>query len=387
MRLAYRISQLNGEGAMLVYDRARQLEARGRSIIHLELGEPDFHPAPSVFASIQAALAAGRDRYCPPAGLPELRTAIANYLARTRELQVSARNVVVVSGCKLALYLAMQALIEPGDEVLCPEPSFPIYPSVTRSLGARPVFYRLLAGRGFQPDVAEIVRAITPRTRVLILCSPNNPTGTVYQLHVLDDLARLAKAYDLSVISDEVYARIVYGHGFSSIAALPGMAARTVVIDGFSKSFAMTGWRLGYAVAPPEVIEALEMLVMNTFTCASEFIQVAAVAALRDAEGHTARMVEEYARRRERFTTGINRIPGLHCQPPDGAFYAWVHVTGAGGSAEPFQRRLLEEAGVAAIPGAAFGPSGAEFLRLSFAGAPEELDEALRRIASVCKTG
>ncbi|HUX67862.1 MAG TPA: pyridoxal phosphate-dependent aminotransferase [Terriglobales bacterium] len=380
MRIAKRVGALNGEGAMQVYARARELERAGRSIIHMELGEPDFHPAPAVVAAAQAALAAGRDRYCAPLGLPELRTALAEYLARTRGLGASAGNVVVASGCKLVLSLAMQALIEPGDEVLCPEPSFPIYPSLTRALGGRPVYYRLLEENGFQPDLEELARLITPRTRVAILCSPNNPTGTVYRPEALERLAELARAHDLSVVSDEIYARIVYAPGFGSIATLPGMAERTVVIDGFSKSFAMTGWRLGYAVAPPAMVEALEMLIVNSFTCAPEFVQVAAVEALQDAEGHTQRMVDEYARRRGIFAAGLNEIPGWRCRLPEGAFYAWASVARTGLTAEAAQARLLEEAGVAAIPGAAFGPSGADFLRFSFAGTATQLEEALRRI-------
>ena len=380
MRIATRVGELNGEGAMQVYARARELERAGRDIIHMELGEPDFHPAPAVIGAAQAALGAGRDRYCSPLGLPELRAALAEYLARGRGLAAAADNVVVASGCKLALFLAMQALIEPGDEVLCPEPSFPIYPSVTRALGGRPVYYRLLEENDFQPDAEEMARLVSPRTRVVILCSPNNPTGTVYRREALERLAGLAQAHDLSVISDEIYARIVYEPGFASIATLPGMAERTVVIDGFSKSFAMTGWRLGYAVAPRAMVEALEMLIMNSFTCASEFIQVAAVEALRDAEGHTQRMVDEYARRRGIFAAGLNEIPGWRCRLPEGAFYAWANVAGTGLTAEAVQTRLLEQGGVAAIPGAAFGPSGKGFLRFSFAGAATQLEEALRRI-------
>ncbi|HXE30999.1 MAG TPA: pyridoxal phosphate-dependent aminotransferase [Terriglobales bacterium] len=376
MRLAQRVQELRGEGALAVFARARELESQGRSIIHMELGEPDFHPAPQVVEAGRRALAEGRDRYCASRGLPALREALAAYLQSSRGLACTAGNVVVASGCKLALYLAMQALIEPGDEVLYPEPGFPIYPSVTHSLGARPVAYRLREAHALQPDLDEVARLLTPRTRVLIVCSPNNPTGTVYSRGVLQGLAELAARHDLAVISDEIYARIVYETPFSSIAALPGMAARTVVIDGFSKAFAMTGWRLGYAVAPPEVVEALDRLVMNSFTCAAEFIQIAAVEALRDPGGHTAAMVAEFARRRALFAGGLDAHPAFRCPAPQGAFYAWAHVE----RAEEVQRRLLEEGGVAAIHGRAFGPEGEDFLRFSFAGASGQLEEALRRI-------
>src|SRR6185437_14700727 len=334
-----------------------------------------------------AALRNGRDRYCAPAGIPELRAALAEVLRRTRGLACQPENILVAPGCKLARSMAMTALIEPGDEVLCPEPSFPLYPSLTRGLGARPVCYRLLEEHAFQPDLAEVARLISRRTRVLILCSPNNPTGTVFSRATLEGLAALARQHDLAVIADEVYARIVYDGSFLSIATLPGMAERTVVIDGFSKSFAMTGWRLGYAVAPPPMIAALEMLVVNSFTCAPEFIQVAAVEALRDLAGHTSAMVAEYARRRQLFAGGLARIPGLRCSLPQGAFYAWARVVHPGLAAAEFQRHLLERAGVAAIPGAAFGPSGAEFLRFSFAGASAELSEALDRIRATMEIG
>ncbi|HEY7856798.1 MAG TPA: aminotransferase class I/II-fold pyridoxal phosphate-dependent enzyme, partial [Terriglobales bacterium] len=230
--MAQRIGLLTGEGALEVYARAKELERAGRSVIHLELGEPDFHPAPQVLEAGRTAIAHGRDRYCASRGLPELRTAIAGYLIQTRALTCGAENVLVASGCKLALFLAMMALIEPGDEVLYPEPGFPIYPSVARCFGARPVAHRLLEANDFQPDLDEIVRLATPRTKVLILCSPNNPTGTVYSPQTLAGLARLARERDWWVISDEIYARIVYEKTFTSIATLDGMAERTIIIDG-----------------------------------------------------------------------------------------------------------------------------------------------------------
>ncbi len=365
---------------MQVFARAQALERAGRSVIHMELGEPDFHPALEVVAAAHAALSLGRDRYCPPCGLPELRAALAAHLGRSRGLNLKAENLAVTSGCKLALFLAMLALIEPGDEVLCPEPSFPAYSSITRGLGAAPVFYRLGEERGFQPDAAEIARLATARTRGLILCSPNNPTGTIYGRDALAAIAQLARERDWWVIADEVYARIVYGPGYESMAGLGGMPERTVIIDGFSKSYAMTGWRLGFAAGPRELIEAMEMLIVNSFTCAPEFIQVAALEALRDPSQHAAVMVAEYARRRELFVQGINRIPGLRCALPEGAFYAWVKVEAPGRTAEQVQQSLLEDAGVAAIHGRGFGPSGEAYLRFSFAGGAARLEEALTRI-------
>jgi aspartate aminotransferase len=382
-RIASRVSELNGEGALTVYSRAKELERAGRSIIHLELGEPDFHPAAPVVDAVRSAVAAGRDRYCSTRGVPALREAIAEYLKRTRRLNVAAQQVLVAPGCKMALSLAMMALIEPGDEVLYPNPGFPIYPSFTRGLGAAAISFGLEEKNKFQPDLDEIAGKITPRTTAIIFNSPNNPTGTVFSETALNKLAELAAKHDLWVIADEIYARILFAREYQSIWSLPGMPERTVIIDGFSKSFAMTGWRLGYAVAPVPVIDAMDLLVLNTFTCAAEFTQVAAIEALRDSTNAVDAMVAEYRRRRDEFVSGLNRIPGFRCQPPDGAFYAWVNIEETGLSAEEVQQLLLEEAGVAGIAGAAFGPGGKDFLRFSLVSARNLLEEALERMQRV----
>lgn len=382
-RIASRVSQLNGEGALAVYSRAKELERAGRSVIHLELGEPDFHPAAPIVDSLRNAVAAGRDRYCATRGLPALREAIATYLKRTRHLEVAAEQVLVAPGCKMALSLAMMALIEPGDEVLYPDPGFPIYPSFTRGLGATAVPFGLEEKNQFQPDFDEIAAKITPRTSVIIFNSPNNPTGTVFSPGALDKIAQLAAKHDLWIISDEIYARILFEGQYQSIWALPGMAGRTVIIDGFSKSFAMTGWRLGYAVAPVHVIDAMDLLVLNTFTCAAEFTQVAAIEALRDSTGAVDAMVEEYRKRREIFIAGLNRIPGFRCLMPQGAFYAWVNIEETGLSAEEVQTILLEEGGVPGIAGAAFGPGGKNYLRFSLVSARSLLEDALERMQRV----
>ncbi len=381
--IASRMSVMSGEGALSVFARAKELEAQGRSIIHLELGEPDFHPGKSVIESAAKALADGKDRYCAVAGVPALREEIAAYLARTRDIKVSSANIVLAPGCKIALFLAMMALLEPGDEVLYPDPGFPGYSSITLGLGAVPVPFTLSARNHFQPDPAEVASKITSRTRMLITNSPGNPTGTVYTDAVQRALAELAVKHDLWVLSDEIYARIIYGGEYLSMLRYRGMAERTLIIDGFSKSFAMTGWRLGYTVAPPGVVSALVMLAVNTYTCVAEFTQYAAIDALRDREGNTAHMVGEFSRRREQFVRELNRVPGFRCHPPEGAFYAWVNITGTGLLAEDLCRILLEEAGVAAIPGAAFGPSGKDFIRFSFASSMATLHEAVERIVKV----
>jgi aspartate/methionine/tyrosine aminotransferase len=374
---------MSGEGALSVFARAKELESQGRSIIHLELGEPDFHAGPSVVESATKALAEGKDRYCAVAGVLALREEIAAYLQRTRNIDVLPANIVIAPGAKIALFLAMMALLEPGDEVFYPDPGFPGYASITLGLGAVPVPFELSSRNHFQPDPSEIAANITERTRMIITNSPGNPTGTVYTDAVQRELAELAVKHDLWVLSDEIYARIIYDGEYISMLRYPGMAERTVIIDGFSKSFAMTGWRLGYTVAPPEVTAALALLAVNSYTCVAEFTQYAAIDALRDREGNTQRMVAEFTRRLEQFVHDLNNVPGFRCASPDGAFYAWVDIRGTGIDAEEICRILLEEAGVAAIPGAAFGPRGKDFVRFSFASSVENLREAAARIAKI----
>src|SRR5579872_842671 len=381
--LADRMSVMSGEGALSVYARAKELEREGHSIIHLELGEPDFHPAAQVNNALKRAWDEGNDRYCPVAGVPELREALVEYLHFTRKLQVSSENIVIAPGCKIALFLAMMALINPGDEVLYPDPGFPGYPSIALGLGGVAVPFELSERNHFQPDPAEVAAKISPRTKILITNSPGNPTGTVYSDAVQRGLAELAVQHDLIVLSDEIYARIIYGGEYTSMLSYPGMEERTLIIDGFSKSFAMTGWRLGYTIAPSRIVPALNMLAVNSYTCVAEFTQYAAVEALKDEDGATARMVGEFTRRREAFIRDLNRVPGFRCQSPEGAFYAWVNISDTGMSAEELCRLLLEDAGVAAIPGAAFGPSGREFIRFSFASSMPTLREAVERMQRI----
>ena len=381
--LAARMSVMSGEGALSVFARAKELERQGHSVIHLELGEPDFHPAAPVKEALKRALDEGKERYCPVLGVPALREAIAAYLKKTRNLDVSSANVVIAPGCKIALFMAMMALVDPGDEVLYPDPGFPGYESMTLGLGGIPVPFVLSERNHLQPDPDEIAAKITPRTKILITNSPGNPTGTVYTDAVQRRMAELAVKHDLLVLSDEIYARIIYGADYVSMMNYPGMDERTLIIDGFSKSFAMTGWRLGYTVVPARIVPALDLMAVNSYTCVAEFTQYAAIEALKDSEGATPRMVAEFARRREQFVRDLNRVPGFRCLPPDGAFYAWVNISDTGVSAEEICRIMLEEAGVAAIPGAAFGPGGREFVRFSFASSIATLNEAVERIQRV----
>jgi aspartate aminotransferase len=384
--LASRMAVMTGEGALSVYAHATELEREGRSIIHLELGEPDFHPSASVNDALKRAVDEGKDRYCAVAGVMPLREAIAAYLHETRNLQISPENIVIAPGCKIALFVAMMALIETGDEVLYPDPGFPGYPSITLGLGGIPIPFRLSERNHFQPDPDEIAAKVTPRTKILITNSPSNPTGTVYTDEVQRRLAELALKHDLLVLSDEIYARIIYNGQYISLMNYPGMRERTLIIDGFSKSFAMTGWRLGYAVGPPRIVSALQMLAVNSYTCVAEFSQYAAIEALKDREGATPRMVGEFAKRREQFIRDLNRVPGFRCSPPEGAFYAWVNISETGVSAEDLCRILLEVAGVAAIPGAAFGAAGTDFIRFSFASSTATLQEAVQQILRVSAT-
>jgi aspartate aminotransferase len=382
-RLAARMSVMSGEGALSVYARAKELEKQGRSIIHLELGEPDFHPASPVNEALNRALREGKDRYCPVTGVPALKQGLAEYLRETRNLNISPDNVVIAPGCKIALFMAMMALLDAGDEVLYPDPGFPGYASIARGLDAVPVPFELSERNHFQPDPDEIAAKITSRSKILITNSPGNPTGTVYTDEVQRRLAELAVEHDLLVLSDEIYARIIYGGKYISMMSYPGMEERTLIIDGFSKSFAMTGWRLGYTVAPPRIVPALAMLAVNSYTCVAEFTQYAAIEALKDGEGATPRMVAEFARRREQFVRDLNRVPGFRTAPPEGAFYTWVRIDDTGWSAEDLCNVMLEEAGVAAIPGAAFGSAGANFIRFSFASSTATLQEAVQRILKV----
>jgi aspartate/methionine/tyrosine aminotransferase len=387
--LASRLSVLTGEGALTVYLRAKELERQGRSIIHLELGEPDFHPAEPVVAALEKAVRDGKDRYCPMAGVPALKEEIAAYLDRTRNINVSPENVVVAPGCKLSLFFVLMTILEPGDEVLWPDPGFPGYASITRCFHGIPVPFGLTEKNKLQPDPDEIAAKITPRTKAILLNSPCNPTGTVYTDAVQRRIAELAVQHDLYVLSDEIYARIIYGQKYNSMLSYPGMAERTLLIDGFSKSFAMTGWRMGYTIAPPELVPHLVMLAINSYTCVAEFTQYAAIEALRDSTGATPRMVAEFQKRREQFIGDLNRVPGFRCIPPEGAFYAWVNIEDTGTTAEEVCRIMLDEAGVAAIPGAAFGDLGKDFVRFSFASSTATLKEAVARIqkASVAWQG
>ncbi len=386
--LSERVALLASEGALVVMRRAQELERLGRTIIHLELGAPDVAAAPHITAAAIQALHDGDARYVAPDGIPELREAIATD-ARSRGFQTSAGQVLVTPSAKTAVFYALLATINPGDEVLVPDPGFPIYPSVARFAGGTPVGYGLDAENA--PDVDDIAARITPKTRVLALNSPNNPSGGALNQAKLERLAALVEQHDLLVVADDIYSRLVFeGERAPGIAACDAARDRTLVVDGFSKTFAMTGYRLGYIIAPARFMEPLTTLAINGHTCVAPFIQRAGVAALTGPQGAVATQVDAYRTRRDLVVRGLRSIPGVQCAVPAGAFYAFPDFSellgGRKMGSAQLASRILEDYSVALIDGAAFGARGEGRLRLSFASAVADLDEALRRIADAART-
>src|SRR5690348_3939534 len=381
MKLAERIAQLDIESAFDVLVKARTLEAQGRNVIHLEIGEPDFPTPPHIVEAAKRALDEGWTHYGPTQGLPELREAIAAYISRTRGISVSGRQVCVVPGGKPILFFSMLALLERGDEVLYPDPGFPIYRSMIRYLGAVPVPVPLLEDRNFSLDLNVLRDKLSSRTRLLILNSPQNPTGGVVPAEDMREIAAMVRERDLMVLSDEIYSRIYYTDDApASIASLPGMLEKTIVLDGFSKTYAMTGWRLGYGVMPEWMVEAVNKLMVNSNSCTASFTQRAGIAALAGPQDAVTAMVEEFRIRRDTFCRALNEIPGFRCVLPEGAFYAFANVEATGLDSGELADLLLEEAGVACLDGAAFGEFGSGYIRFSYANSLENLKEAARRI-------
>ena len=381
MRLARRMSRLGTETAFEVLARARMLEAEGMDVVHLEIGEPDFDTPENVVRAGVDALAGGFTHYGPSPGLPEVRARIAQEVADTRGISVSGDNVVVTPGGKPIMFFVLLALAEHGDEVLYPNPGFPIYESMINFSGAEAVPMPLREDRDFTVDVDEVAEQITPATKLIIINSPNNPCGSVMSREELRALAELAVERDVLVLADEIYSRFLYEGEHHSITAFPGMAERTIILDGFSKTYAMTGWRLGYGVMPLELVEPISRLVTNSVSCTASFTQMAAIEALDGPQDDAHGMVAEFKRRRDLIVNGLNAIPGIRCPMPKGAFYVFPNVEGTGlGSAE-FADRLLQEAGVACLSGESFGEYGKGYVRFSFANSAENIQKALERIA------
>ena len=381
MRLARCMERLGTETAFEVLARAKALEAQGRDIIHLEIGEPDFDTPPNIVAAAVAALQRGETHYTPSAGIPALREAIAEEISHTRHIPVSPDEVVVTPGGKPIMFFSLLALAEPGTEVIYPNPGFPIYESMINFVGATPVPVPLREEREFCFDVQELLDKITPRTRLIIINSPHNPTGSVLCREDLQAIAEAALRHDFMILSDEIYNRILYDGEFVSITAFPGMKERTIILDGFSKTYAMTGWRLGYGVMPAALAAHISRLMTNSNSCTSSHTQYAGLEALRGPQDASYQMVAAFKERRDVVVEGLRRIPGLGCVKPKGAFYAFPNITGTGLKSKPFADYLLEKAGVATLAGTSFGQYGEGFIRLSYANSVENLRRALERIA------
>jgi len=384
VKLAERIGRLGAESAFDVLVKARGLEALGRSIVHLEIGEPDFPTPPHIVEAAKRALDEGWTHYGPTQGLPELREAIASYISRTRGILVGPQQVAVVPGGKPIIFFPLIALVEPGDEVIYPNPGFPIYESMIRFLGAKPVAMPLVESRGFSIDLDLLYDRLTDRTKLVILNAPQNPTGGVIPHEDLRAISEMLANRDVMVLSDEIYSRIHYGDEPPvSITAFPSMLEKTIILDGFSKTYAMTGWRIGYGVMPEWLVTAVNKLMVNSNSCTASFTQRAGIAALTGPQDAVTAMVTEFKRRRDAFCAGLNQIPGFRCALPGGAFYAFPNVTATGMSSRRLSDLLLEEAGVSCLNGGDFGEYGEGHIRFSYANSYANLMEAVERIRKV----
>ena len=377
MAYAQRLNRLGTETAFEVLARAQALEAQGKKVIHLEIGEPDFDTPAYIRKAAAEAIEAGFTHYGPSAGLPEFRRMIAEYWGRERGIPCDAENVVVTPGAKPIMFFAMLALLEEGDEVLYPSPGFPIYESVANFLNARAIPLVLREERGFDLDIQDLESRITSRTRLLVLNSPHNPTGATMKPETVEAVAALARRHDFWILADEIYARTLYDGRHLSIASLPGMAQRTIVLDGFSKTYAMTGWRLGFGIMEKELAKHVARLMTNSNSCTATFVQKAGQAALSGGQSEVKAMVEEFRARRDIIVAGLNQLPGVSCFKPSGAFYAFPNITGTGIRSAELAKLMLEEAGVACLSGTAFGAAGEGYLRFSYANSAENIRTAL----------
>jgi aspartate aminotransferase len=380
-RIAKRMQGVRGEAAFEMLGRANELERQGRTIIHLEIGEPDFDtPDPVVRAGIQW-LQKGATHYAPVPGIWDLRAAIAQHLSSHHQAEIDPRNVLVTPGAKMMIFSIIQSIVDPGDEVICPDPSYPAYEAAIRTAGGTPVPVRLEESKQFRFDLDELARRITLRTKMIVINSPQNPTGGVLTLDDLKKIADLARKRDLLILSDEIYSEIYYADRPASFLDVPDILDRLFLVNGFSKIYAMTGWRLGYGVVPQDTVAAIDLFINNSVSSTATFTQRAALEAFTpETEQATQMMVAEFRKRRDFFADGLNQIPGIRCLKPLGAFYLFPNISGAGLPSEDFANRLLDEAGVAALPGTAFGQFGEGYLRFSFANSLSNIEAALERI-------
>ncbi len=382
-RIAKRMQGVHGEGAFEMLGRANELERQGRSIVHLEIGEPDFDtPDPIVQAGIEW-LKKGATHYSPVPGVWDLRTAIARHLSSEHPAAVDPRNILVTPGAKMMIFSIIQSIVDPGDEVICPDPSYPAYEAAIRMAGGTPVRVKLEESKHFRFDLDQLARQITPRTKLIAINSPQNPTGGVLTLDDLKKIGDLARKHDVMILSDEIYSEIYYAERPPSILDVPNILDRVFVVNGFSKIYAMTGWRLGYGVVPADTFAAIDLFINNSVSSTATFTQRAALEAFTpETAKATASMVAEFRKRRDVFADGLNAIPGVRCLKPLGAFYLFPNVAAVGLSSDEFANRLLNEAGVAVLPGTAFGEYGEGYIRLSFANSLTNIEEALERIRS-----
>lgn len=386
MKLAARMNRLGTETAFEVLARAKALEAQGKEIVHLEIGEPDFDTPVNIIDAAVDALRGGYTHYCPSPGITELREVIAAHVSRTRGIPVAADQVVVTPGGKPIMFYAITALVDEGDEVIYPNPGFPIYESMINFVGGVAVPAPLREERRFSLDVDDLRRSITPRTKMIILNSPQNPTGGIIPRDDIEAIAQLVVEHDLIVLSDEIYSDMIYEGDAFSITSLPGLAERTIILDGFSKTFAMTGWRMGFGVMPSDLVPAISRLVTNSVSCTPPFIQRAGIEALTGPRDQVDAMMTEFRRRRQIVVDGLNRIPGITCVMPAGAFYVFPNVTGLGIDCKRFAYLLLTDFGVATLAGTAFGAFGDGYLRLSYANSIPNLEKALDRIDAAARS-
>jgi aspartate/methionine/tyrosine aminotransferase len=385
-RVAKRMQGIRGEAAFEMLGRANELERQGRSVIHLEIGEPDFDtPEPIVTAGVQW-LQKGATHYSPVPGIWDLRTTIANHLSSQHPQKIDPRTVLVTPGAKMMIFAIIQSVVDPGDEVICPDPSYPAYEAAIRMAGATPVPVRLEESKEFRFDLNELANRITPRTKMIVINSPQNPTGGVLTLDDLRKVVDLARKHDLLILSDEIYSDIYYTDRPASILDVPNVLDRVCLVNGFSKIYAMTGWRLGYGVVPQDTFPTIELFLNNSVSSTATFTQRAALEAFTpETEKASQQMVAEFRKRRDVFADGLNSIPGIRCLKPLGAFYLFPNISGVGLPSEEFANRLLTEAGVATLSGTAFGDYGEGYLRLSFASSLANLETALERIRKFVK--
>ncbi len=384
---ADRLNRLGTETAFEVLAKAKALEKTGIDVVHLEIGEPDFDTPENIKEAAIKALKEGHTHYVPSAGISELREAIAEHISESRDIDVTPEEVVVTPGAKPIIFFSILACVNPGEEVLYPNPGFPIYESMINFVEAKPVPIPLKEENDFRMDPNDIVENLTEKTKMIIINSPQNPTGSVLTKKDLEVIADAVKDRDdIIILSDEIYSKIIYESEHHSIASLSGMKEKTIILDGFSKTYAMTGWRLGYGVMRKDLVEKISRLIVNSTSCTCAFIQLAGVEALKGPQDATKRMVAEFKRRRDLIVSGLNKIDGISCKMPRGAFYAFPNIKNLGMSSSSFSDLILEKAGVATLPGTSFGEYGEGYLRISYANSIENLKKALERISSVVES-